>query len=307
MQANLETISTVSRLVHVVATDPAEAWARIQDYFAERRERRRPRCAYEVERDWERRLHQIPGIPWPCDAASEFWALWPEVMAPFEAKGVQIGRGAFGGWGDGEPGLVRAIWHLVRHLRPTHIVETGVARGFTTRVILEALERNGFGHLWSIDLPPMLKPELRGQVGAAVLDRLHHRWSYIQGSSAQRLPGLLSQLGQIDLFIHDSRHTESNVRFELGRAWAALAPGGALVVDDIDLNRGFSSFTETFPGHPSLICGAEPLRPDPPRFDGKGLFGIVYKPSSVLPGDLANRDRPPAERKPALGVGGRPI
>ena len=265
----------VSRLARVVVTEPSEAWVRIQDRLAERRERRRPRCPYEVERDWDRRLHQILGIPW------DRVALWPEVMRPFEAKGMRIGRGAFGGWGDGEPGLVRAVWHLVRHLRPANVVETGVARGFTTRFILEALERNGTGHLWSIDLPPALKPELHGQVGAAVLDHLYPHWSYIRGSSAQRLPGLLSRLGQIDLFIHDSRHTERNVRFELDRAWNALRPGGALVVDDIDLNWGFRSFTQIISGHQFLICYAEPLQPDPPRFNGKGLFGIIRKRVAV--------------------------
>jgi predicted ATP-grasp superfamily ATP-dependent carboligase len=275
------TMTKVSRLARVVVTDPGEAWERIQDRFDERRERRRPRCPYEVERDWDPRLHQLFGIPWPCDTTSEFWALWPEVLRPFEVKRERIGRGAFGGWGDGEPGFVRAVWHLVRHLQPANVVETGVARGFTSRFILEALERNGSGHLWSIDAPPVLKPELLEQVGAAVLQRLQHRWSYIRGSSAQRLPGLLSELGKIDLFIHDSRHTERNVRFELNRAWTALRPGGALLVDDIDLNWGFNSFTRIFSGHQFLICHAEPLEPDPPRFDGKGLFGIIRKKVAV--------------------------
>lgn len=32
-----------------------------------------------------------------------------------EARGFELGRGAFGGWGDGEPGLVRAVWCLTRH------------------------------------------------------------------------------------------------------------------------------------------------------------------------------------------------
>ena len=253
-------MSKVSQLARVIVTDPGEAWARIQDRFDELGERRRPRYPYNAERDWDRRLHQILGIPWPCESTSEFWALWPEVMQPFEANGVRIGRGAFGGWGDGEPGFVRAVWHLVRHLRPANVVETGVARGFTTRFILEGLERNGAGHLWSIDAPPVLKPELLGQVGAAVLDRLHHRWSYIRGTSAQRLPGLLRRLGKIDLFVHDSRHTERNVRFELDQAWTALRPGGALVVDDVDLNRGFSSFAQISSGHQFLICYAEPLQ-----------------------------------------------
>jgi hypothetical protein len=58
---------------------------------------------------------------------------------------------------------------------------------------------------------------------------------------------VLSHLGEIDLFVHDSLHSERNVRFELDRAWAALRPNGALVVDDIDANWGFRSFTQTFP------------------------------------------------------------
>jgi predicted O-methyltransferase YrrM len=157
------------------------------------------------------------------------------------------------------------------------VVETGVARGFSSRFILEALERNGAGHLWSIDRPPLTKPDLHQQIGAAVGNGCHDRWSYIRGSSRCRLPGLLAQLGQIDLFVHDSRHSEYNVRFELDRAWSALRPGGALVVDDIDLNWGFRSFTESFSGHRFLICRAEPLQPDPGRADGKGLFGIVQK------------------------------
>jgi hypothetical protein len=91
---------------------------------------------------------------------------------------------------------------------------------------------------------------------------------------------LLTQLGKIDLFVHDSLHSERNVRFELDRAWAALRPGGALVVDDIDANWGFHSFNEKFRGQPNLICEAEPLQPDHRRFNKKGLFGVVLKPAS---------------------------
>lgn len=93
------------------------------------------------------------------------------------------------------------------------------------------------------------------------------------------MPGLLSQLGEIDLFVHDSLRSARNVRFEMDRAWAALRPGGAIVVDDIDINRGFRSFTETFPGQQSIVCEAEPLQPDLRRFNKKGLFGIVLKDS----------------------------
>jgi hypothetical protein len=122
------------------------------------------------------------------------------------------------------------------------------------------------------------------QIGIAVGNRYPHRWSYISGSSRRRLPGLLAQLGQIDLFVHDSLHSEHNVLFEVNRAWEALRPGGVIVVDDIDANRGFRAFTEAHSGHESLICEAEPLRPDLRRFNGKGLFGIILKERIARPG-----------------------
>jgi hypothetical protein len=56
-----------------------------------------------------------------------------------------------------------------------------------------------------------------------------------------------------------------------------LRSGGAIVVDDIDTNRGFRSFIQSFSGHQSIICEAEPLHPDLRRFNKKGLFGIILK------------------------------
>src|SRR4029453_1272831 len=127
---------------------------------------------------------------------------------------------------------VRAIWCLTRHLRPRTVVETGVGHGVTSRFVLEALERNGGGHLWSIDLPPWDR-DWRAQISAAVGDLHAERWSYVKGSSRRRLPDFLAPVGQIDLFIHDSLHSEHNVRFELDRAWVSLNPLGAIVVDDV--------------------------------------------------------------------------
>jgi len=259
-----------------LAADPLQVWTTIQDIHVAQREQRGPQCHYESDDNWEQRLHDSLGVPWPCTVTSEFWDLWPEVIRELEAKGIRAGPESFQSWNDGDAGFVRAIWCLTRHLRPKKVVETGVAHGVTSRCILEALARNGDGHLWSIDLPP-LERAWRKQVGAAVGDGHADRWSYINGSSRRRLPELLSRLGQIDLFIHDSLHSERNVRFELDRAWAALRPNGALVVDDVDANWGFHSFTQTFSGHQSMICEAEPLHPDLRRFNDKGLFGIILK------------------------------
>jgi hypothetical protein len=259
-----------------LAADPFEIWTTIHDAYVAQREQRGPQCPYQPDGNWEQRLHEALGVAWPCSATSEFWDLWREVISELEAKGIRVGPESFQWWNDGDAGLMRAIWCLTHHLRPKKVVETGVAHGVTSRFILEALKRSGDGHLWSIDLPP-LERVWRKQVGAAVGDPYSDRWSYVRGSSRRRLPELLSRLGQIDLFVHDSLHSERNVRFELDRAWAVLGPNGALVVDDVDANWGFRSFTQTFSGHQSLICEAEPLRPDERRFNKKGLFGIILK------------------------------
>jgi len=263
--------------VAAITSEPLEIWTRVQESFVARRERPVPADLYGAEYGWERRMHELLGLQWPCPATSEFTALWPEVIGELEAKGIRVGPESMQQvWNDGDAGLVRAIWCLTRHLRPRNVVETGVAHGVTSRFIIEALERNGVGHLWSIDLPP-LEHFWQKEIGIAVVDRLRARWSYIRGSSKRRLPSIISKLGQIDIFIHDSEHSEQNVRFEVDRAFAALRPGGAIVVDDIDANWGFRTFRQAFSGHPSMICEAEPLRPDLRRFNKKGLFGIMLK------------------------------
>jgi hypothetical protein len=268
--------------------DPIEVLTRVREMVAERDELRAtrtkgvggfmpwPPCPYEVDEDWERSVHELVGAPWPCPETETFWALWSEVMHELKTKGFKLGRGAFAGWGDGEPGMVRVIWCLVHHLRPSTVLETGVARGITSRFILEALAWTGNGRLWSIDLPP-LDRSLQIQVGAAVPDYLRDRWTYVHGSSRRRLGKLLAQVEPIDLFIHDSRHTEHNLLFELESAWTALRPGGAIVADDIDLNCGFHAFQAARSTDPSFVCHAEPLRPDIGRQDETGVFGLVFR------------------------------
>ncbi len=264
------------RLSTALAVGPVEAWIKFQDRYVERRERQRPIFQYKADAAWEARLHERVGFTQPCGATSDFRALWDSVISSMQSFGLRVGPCGFGDWNDGDAGLTRAIWCLVLHLRPRNVVETGVGRGVTSRFILEALERNGSGELSSIDTPPM-DPALRAQVGIAVGEAHRERWSYIEGSSRRRLPALLRNLGQIDLFIHDSLHSGRNVRFELDHAWPRLRPGGAVVVDDIDANDGFHSFVEDFPGHPAFVCEAEPIHEDPRRFNRKGLFGIVLK------------------------------
>ena len=265
------------RTAITIASEPLESWATFQDRLLARRQRRVPSDMYQAEADWDRRLHELLGEPWPCPAASEFWRLWPEVIRELENRGIRAGPQSFvGGWNDGDAGFVRAIWCLSRHLRPRNVIETGVAHGVTSRFILEALYLNGVGHLWSIDRPP-LNDRWHDEIGIAVGDRYPALWSYVRGSSRRQLSSILSREAPIDLFVHDSLHSERNVRYEIDHAWLGLREEGAIVVDDIDASWGFHTFSQIHHGHHFLVCEAEPLRPDLRRFNKKGLFGIGIK------------------------------
>lgn len=258
-----------------VARDPFDAVSAFHEGIAARFE---PVSAtkYEANLEWERQLGQLLTIP-STFAQEEFWPRWQRMVESLQSRGLTVGPFSFHGWNDGDAGFVRAIWTLVRHLRPDVVVETGVAHGVTSRFILEALLLNRAGNLWSVDLPPF-NPVTRQEVGIAVDDpALRERWTYIAGTSRRRLPPLLSQLRRIDLFIHDSMHSERNVAFELELAWRYLRPGGVMIVDDIDSNPAFGKFCEARKGQPSFVCTAEPLRPDTRRFNQRGLFGIVCK------------------------------
>ena len=258
-------VVATARALKVLARDPAEAVDRLRSKVEHRADRRRPAPAtntYAATEDFDSKLHERLGAPVPCAATTEFDAEWGALEEALAGSSSFVGD-----WDhDADQGLARIVWCAVRDLRPQRVVETGVARGITSRIILEALDRNGDGHLWSIDLP-FLRTSWYDQTAAAVPHSLHSRWTYVRGSSRRRLPQLLADLGQIDLFVHDSAHTETNMRFEFTTAWSALRPGGVLVSHDVEMNAAFAEFARA--------VGLQPLLA---RHDASsGLVGVLVK------------------------------
>jgi hypothetical protein len=264
-------VDRLTRATAVVVRDPAEGIERVREKIADETARWARSSSVPTDPDWQVTLHALLGVSWPCKAVDAFDPLWQAAVHSLQAKGLAVGRGTFSGWDDADPGLARAAWCLTHHQQPSVVVETGVARGFTTRMVLEALDAQGFGRLYSIDLPPPLDPQrLTVEVGAAVSEPLKKRWTLIEGSSRLRLPGLLRDLGTVDMFIHDSRHTRRNIRFELELAWRALRPGGFLLADDIHGTVAFEECVDAF-GHPNAIACASD--------DHRGRFGLIQKPA----------------------------
>jgi SAM-dependent methyltransferase len=254
--------------------DPFEAAERARERLGERRPRLRRAARVESQYEWRADLHALLTDPQPCRYEDGFASAWANALRALSAQGVEVGRGTYCGWDDADQGLARATWGLVRYLRPRKVVETGVARGLTTSIVLQALEVNGVGDLYSVDLPPSIdRHGFTDQTAAAVPDDLTGRWTLVRGSSRRRLPGLLKTLGSIDLFIHDSLHSHRNMSFELAEAWRALRPGGFLLADDVHRNSAFVQCAGRVGPARALCCRSD---------DGRGMFGMIEKPGSAV-------------------------
>ena len=272
------------RMVKLMVRDPVGGFERVRGKFDAHRDIRElraldcpPAGLFPAVENAHERLHELLGAPWPCPLHDEFDRVIADTESHFKeqvrtAEGQQdeitVQAARLADRFDADSSLARAAWCTVQHRGAATVVETGVARGITSRAILSGLERNGRGHLWSIDLPHADTTRF-GQLGSAVPGRLRHRWTLLLGPSRRLLPQLLADLGQIDVFVHDSLHTGRNVRFECERAWRVLSSGGVILSDDVSLSLGFYSFLHSVEAADAAVGE---------HTDGGGFWGGIVKP-----------------------------
>jgi predicted O-methyltransferase YrrM len=185
------------------------------------------------------------------------------------SEGIAIAKteGPFDSGRNGDFALARSIYVTCRVRSPNAVLETGVAYGVTSAFALQALAVNEKGTLFSVDLPPLGK-ESDQHVGAVVPQELRERWHLHRGSANRVLPNLLSSIGQLDLFVHDSLHTHRNMTFEFSSVWPYLRPGAVLIADDVGLNDAFHDFVAEV--KPSFAAVVKEENKD-------ALFGIMVK------------------------------
>ncbi|MFF0051715.1 class I SAM-dependent methyltransferase [Streptomyces sp. NPDC005498] len=152
------------------------------------------------------------------------------------------------------------LYGLSRLLKPQSVVETGVADGRSSWLILAALERNGSGLLHSFDINHAAgrlvgeHPQWRLEI----LDREEPESSFLRA---------LERVGRIDLFFHDSDHLYLPQLFEYGQAWPRMTEGGVFASDDVNCSRAFLDFCGSRRQHPVFL------------FDSRKITGAVRLPS----------------------------
>jgi predicted O-methyltransferase YrrM len=157
------------------------------------------------------------------------------------------------------------LYAWIRRNRPSRVVETGVANGYSSCVLLEALRRNGTGTLTSFDIVAgageLVPPELRTGWDLQILP---------SRGRAAAFGSAIRALGPIGLFLHDSDHSYRWMEHEMRLGWAQLTPGGLLAADDIDWSYAFLDFARAVGVRPLVLVDAsKPFgllpRPGPPR------------------------------------------
>lgn len=149
------------------------------------------------------------------------------------------------------------LYALIRAVRPKIMIETGGTPGKSTAFLLQAMEMNAEGHLYTIDLAPdpvnqsklehhdqwhELRP---AEVGSnwVVPDHLRKRHTLLQGKSSDLMPPLLERLGRhVDLFYHDSDHSYENMTWEFRAVLPFIKSGGIIASDDVLANDSFFDF-----------------------------------------------------------------
>lgn len=152
----------------------------------------------------------------------------------FSSIDVELGGG----------GAYDLLYFITRLTRPSCVIETGVAAGFSSVAFLEAMDRNNHGHLYSSDFPYFRIGNPEKYIGALVTEKLKNRWSlYVEGDK-HNVPIIKEQVKDVDIF-----HYESDKSYE-GREYAYdavkdnLHDESIIIYDDIEDNTHFYNLNQ---------------------------------------------------------------
>ncbi len=150
----------------------------------------------------------------------------------YQQSGTNFGKNF-----DCESGLATFLYAYVVKVKPSVVVETGVANGITTNVLMRALEKTG-GVLHSFDVDARTKNVYSGS----------GQWEFhlLKNNLERDLQHQVSKIGKVDLWIHDSNHGYKWQAFEYELARESLNSDGLVVSDDVDASTAWGLASKSF-------------------------------------------------------------
>jgi hypothetical protein len=152
----------------------------------------------------------------------------------------------------GGPGNLDLLYRLSEYLSATHIVETGVAYGWSSLAFLLSLKRRPGALLISID-KPYQNLNNDAYVGCVVPQSLRTQWRLIRCADRQGIPKALIRLPEVDLCHYDSAKSYEARLWSYPRLWKAVRKGGYFISDDVGDNVAFRDFCTSLSLRPVVV------------------------------------------------------
>ena len=136
------------------------------------------------------------------------------------------------------------LYAYIKAYDPKVIVETGVANGITTNVIMRALsERQSVLH--SFDIDSRTKASFAGE----------GNWVFhlLEPPFHKNLKSVSETIEEVDLWLHDSNHGGLWQSYEYALALTKLPPQGILVSDDVDASTAWANYVSGLPGESYIV------------------------------------------------------
>ena len=136
------------------------------------------------------------------------------------------------------------LYFLVRRLKPSVVVETGVASGFSTQAILKAMQINGKGKLYSSDFPIFRVKNPEKYIGILVDEDLKKDWKlFIEGDRVS-LPKICNEVNEVDIFHYDSDKSYKGREFAFKTISPKMKKNSLIIFDDIHNNSHFVDYVK---------------------------------------------------------------
>lgn len=172
----------------------------------------------------------------------------------------------------GGGGAYPLLYFLTRIIRPKHVLETGVAAGFSSQAILLAMGKNNHGQLYSSDFPYFRESNPEDYIGILVDEILKTRWHLFIDGDRKNLKKIFKLVSNFEIVHYDSDKSYNGRKFFMKKIQKHLTKNFIIIMDDIQDNAFFYDF----------IKSNQKLNWKIFHFEGKYL-GLLYHNNKIIP------------------------
>lgn len=142
----------------------------------------------------------------------------------------------------GGAGALELIYFACEFTKAQHVIETGVAYGWSSLAALLSLEKRN-GTLYSSDMP-YLAQDGDQYVGYVVPENLKKNWKLFRFADKESLPKIFAETASFDVLHYDSDKSYNGRMWAYDEMYKRLRKGGVFLSDDIGDNSAYQDFCE---------------------------------------------------------------